>query len=108
MPIGNHIFKNGKKFQISIKENIELAEKYGVKNSCGQIFVIGPQNSHENLSESDKKELRKYIDELKKEGNEFSLFVHGSYLDNICGSKPAFALHLIKKELKNFKLQNRT
>lgn len=94
MPLGNHIHRDGKKFPEAIARDIARAKSAGVEMKSGQIFVIGPQSTRENLDEEEKKQLKSITD------GGFQLIVHSSYLSNPWGRKPGFGAHLVKRELE--------
>lgn len=97
MGIGNHVHKNGRKMHLAIAEDIKKAAEMGVKMTCCQIYVVGPRNNKQTLSNEE-------IDGIKRltsdEANPIDVIVHSSYLSNPWGSKPEFGIHLIKKELE--------
>lgn len=95
MPIGTHIYKAGGTISESLENAIAKAKAAGIVMKCAQIFVIGPQNTKETLDEYEKSEIKSIC-----ERREISLYIHGSYLDNPWGNKPALGRMLIKKELK--------
>jgi len=94
MSVGNHVTKDKVGYAESIKNSISRASSSGVKMNCAQIFIIGPQNSKENVQDNDIKELAKVSD------SGIRIFVHSSYLSNPWGVKPAFGIHLIRRELE--------
>lgn len=91
--LGCHIDK-GKNHVANIKAMIESAAYYGVKLSAIQLFVIGPRKYNINHTTDDLVELANYIRD-----EHLLTIVHGSYMDNPWGAKPAFALKVISEEL---------
>jgi endonuclease IV len=91
MPLGFHIYKNGKTMSQQIKHGLKRARDNGIAMECCQLFVIGPRTANETLSDVEKKAVKESI--LRK-------YVHGGYFDNPWGEKPEFSIHLIKKELE--------
>lgn len=94
MSVGNHVGKDGVGYSESIKNSISRAAGCKVKMKCAQIFIIGPQNSKENIQDEDIAQLSAITE------TGFQIFVHSSYLSNPWGAKPAFGVHLIRRELE--------
>jgi endonuclease IV len=94
MSIGYHIHKEGRSMKDAINGELRRAQSHGIKMRAMQMFVMGPRNSKITVTSEDKE----YMRGLSEEG--YNIIVHGSYLDNPWGSKPAAALHFIREELK--------
>lgn len=95
MPIGCHVNKNNSSYSEEIQRYINMAKDANVVMECAQIFVIGPRNTKESVDDGEIESLRGLIDTAK-----IDLYVHGSYLDNPWGRRPALGIHLIRKELE--------
>lgn len=92
--IGNHVHKEGSNFADAIKRDIEMAKGCGMRMNAAQIFVIGPRNSKQNITDADCITLKKMTD------SGFKIVTHGSYLTNPWGAKSAFGIMLARKELE--------
>lgn len=77
MSIGFHVSKDGRKLPVAIKEDLEYMRSSGVKSPCVQIFVSGPKNYKETLTDDDKARVRNILISEK-----IPLVIHGSYVDN--------------------------
>ncbi len=97
MPIGFHVSKNvGNKkrsMQVAISEGMETLASYGFKDTCAQIFVSGPQNFKENITEEDQLHIRKFL-----QSTGIPLVIHGAYVDNPW-NKSRGSVHNIKREM---------
>src|SRR5581483_9580219 len=89
MPIGSHVYKNGRTMAEAVEGTIKRGTEHDIKFSCIQLFAIGPRNDNENLTAEDKKALKKLT---------INKYIHGSYFDNPWGSKAEFGKHQIRKE----------
>lgn len=94
MPLGNHVVKDGDPMHIALDKVMLVAKENHIELSCAQIFLIGPQSAKENLNETEKRELATRI----KAGTR--IYAHSSYLSNPWGSKSAFGISLVKREMK--------
>lgn len=93
-PIGIHVYAKSRPIHIAILEEIDRLKANGLTMSCCQIYAIGPKEAKENLSQDDKVNIKKIVDETG-----IKIYVHVSYLSNPWGAKSAFGRHLLKKEL---------
>lgn len=93
MNIGNHVTKDGVAMDTAINNQLILAESNGVRLSCVQIFLIGPQNTRENLNEYEKSGISKIINTGVR------VYAHASYLSNPWGAKSAFGISLASREM---------
>lgn len=98
MPVGYHVSKSagGKKRLMStaLKEAVDDLKSRGFKRMSAQIFVSGPQNFNETLTEEDKIQCSRVIKEHSLE-----TVVHGAYVDHPW-NRAAGSVHNIKQELR--------
>jgi endonuclease IV len=98
MPIGYHVSKSagGKKrlMAAALKEAIDNLPQYGFTSTCAQIFVSGPQNFKEILTEEDIIKCKKLIIE-----SGITVVIHGAYVDHPW-NRSAGSVHNIKQELR--------
>ena len=96
LSLGYHIHKTDNKYKTSIERGLKLGKKYGFDIKNIQIYVIGPNNSFEILTDDDKKYFKKLSDT-------HNILIHASHLDHILGTKHRFTLINIKKEFDIYK-----
>jgi endonuclease IV len=102
MPLGFHVSKSktvdGKKKSRSIpaalREDIEWLRGFGITSPCAQIFVSGPQNFNETLTDEDKIATRRFVNETGTQ-----IVIHGAYVDHPWNRAPG-AVHNIKQEMR--------
>lgn len=102
MPLGFHVSKsglvNGKKKSRAIPDalraDMEYLRGFGITSPCAQIFVSGPQNFNETLSDQDKIATRQFVNETG-----IDLVIHGAYVDNPW-SRAQGSIHNIKQEMR--------
>jgi deoxyribonuclease-4 len=94
MPIGIHVYEKSRPIHTAILEEIDRLKLNGLTMSCAQIYAIGPKDAKENLSEDDKINIKKIVEETG-----IKIYIHVSYLSNPWGTKSAFGRHLLKREL---------
>ena len=102
MPLGFHVSKSktvgGKKksrpIPVALREDIEWLRGFGVERPCAQIFVSGPQNFNETLTDDDKKATRQFVN---KTGTQ--IVIHGAYVSTPFNKAPG-AVHNIKQEMR--------
>lgn len=98
MSIGYHVSKNGDGNKNSMAESLQKAvdnlQSYNFNKLAAQIFVTGPQNFKENLSENEKTMCAQIVRD-----NHLQLVIHGAYVDNPW-TRTFASIQNIKKELK--------
>lgn len=102
MPLGIHVSKtavrHGKKktrlMSSALRDDMDLLREWGIANPCAQIFVSGPQNYHETLTDAEKDAVERYVRETG-----IALVIHGAYVDNPW-NRAHGAIHNIKQELR--------
>jgi endonuclease IV len=87
--------KKHRKMDKALAEDLEFVESFDVKTPSAQIFVTGPMNFKETLSDDEKKNIAAYVSR-----NGTSLVIHGAYLDNGCWNLSNGSIHNIKQELR--------
>lgn len=96
---GCHIHKGTyKNYVLALKSAMAEMEKYDVKMASCQVFVMGPQNTHENFTEESAREFGKFAGE-----NGIKVIVHNSYLVSLWNNdqyRRPFARMNIQKQLK--------
>lgn len=95
---GAHIHKgNHKSYQAALDDKMELMKSHNVECQSAQLFVMGPQNSNPNFTESSAGEFGRYAAE-----HNVKIIVHNSYLVSLWNknlSKRPFARFKIKEQL---------
>lgn len=102
MALGFHVSKtitiDGKKKTRSMPEallaDMEQLSDWGFETRSAQIFVTGPRNFRETLSDSDKMEIKKFVTQQN-----IILVIHGAYVDNPW-SRSQGSIDNIKMEMK--------
>ena len=94
MPLGFHVGRKSNDKSIPIVQALEdafkLLKEYDIVPAA-QIFIVGPQNYKQLLTQQDKKDLRRLA-------KEFPIVIHGAYIDNPWKLRPG-TIHNIKTEL---------
>lgn len=97
MSLGIHVSKTRnsttRKMSLAIREDMEFLHGFGVVKPCAQIFVTGPQNFKETLSDDEKIAVRRYINETN-----LPVVIHGAYVDHPW-NRTHGSIHNIKQEM---------
>ena len=97
--IGHHVHKAGHPDLASAwAASSRLATDCGFEPQAMQLFVMGPMNSTETLKPADIAWLQQL--KQQRQGAGPRIYVHGTYLDAICGAKAHYAVKLITRELE--------
>jgi endonuclease IV len=89
--LGFLVGKGKRTMERSLQEDVQLIRDYGFR-PCVQIFVTGPQNRHETLTESD----RRYAKSISVD---VPILIHGAYVDNPWTRQPNTTAN-IKREME--------
>ena len=92
--LGIHVSKDGRDMQQALRDDLQEVRAFGVRNPCAQIFVVGPQNYRETLTETEKRAVRVLIQEKA-----LTVVIHGSYVDFPWTRKQG-AIYNIKREMR--------
>lgn len=101
MPLGFHVSKTYNSFvkqdekKPSIVNSLKLAQKklndYDFTDIVLQMYVIGPQNSHECTTKEEREQIRTMINK------NFNIIIHGAYINNPWNLDES--IRIIKREM---------
>lgn len=94
MNIGIHVRKNNKKIHIRINEEVDRINKFNLTANTFQIFVTGPRSFNETLSNEEKREIKKIINNKK-----INVIAHADYFSVPWKGKIQIVKH-VQKQLR--------